>query len=344
MPVASGIGYARGHRRHPSQDSPHTWQGTLNGYTILSSAYRLAAGWILFTCRPLVAFGLLFAGFPGVSVAQMIVVPNSTANIEGNAENVFPFDITDAGSPSQRYQQVFAASQFGGIVGPTWIGQISFRADGTFGAGFSSTLSSVRIDLSTTARVPDGLSMTFANNVGGDNMTVFGGATGAPLSLSATASGGPPHAFDITVNLATPFLYNPAAGNLLLDVRNFAAGMTTYFDVQDSIGDSVSRVVNFGSVNSATADISDSIGLVTQFTFIPVPEPSAILLAGAGASVFSGWRLRRRFRSEHKLVAAGHGVVTATRRRFAGSKLTIKHTAHKAAVKMHIANCDTSPA
>lgn len=248
----------------------------------------------MYTCRPLVAVGLLFAGFPGVSVAQVIVVPNSAAGVEGNVDNAFPFSITDAGSPSQRYQQVFAASQFGGIVGPTRISQIRFRADGTFGAGFSSTLSSVRIDLSTTTQVPDGLSMTFANNVGGDNTIVFGDATGAPLPLSSTASGGPPHAFDITVNLATAFFYNPSAGNLLLDVRNFGAGTTTAFDAQDITGDSVSRVVNFGSVSSATADISDSIGLVTQFTFIAVPEPSALLLVGAGASIISGWRLRRR--------------------------------------------------
>jgi hypothetical protein len=158
-------------------------------------------------------------------------------------------------------------------------------------------LPSIRIDLSTTTQAPDGLSLTFANNIGANNTTVFGGPTGALLSLSSTASGQPRN-FDVTINLSVPFLYNPSLGNLLLDVRNFGGGGTNVFDAEETLGDSVSRIVTSNSgVNSATADFGDSVGLVTQFTFVGVPEPSAMLLVGTSAASFWGVRLRRRARA-----------------------------------------------
>jgi hypothetical protein len=73
------------------------------------------------------------------------------------------------------------------------------------------------------------------------------------------------------IPLTTPFTYNPANGNLLLDVRNFSGGTTTVFDAQNTTADPVSRVYTFaGGVNSATADVVSTIGLVAQFTLEPV--------------------------------------------------------------------------
>jgi hypothetical protein len=102
--------------------------------------------------------------FPTGSMAQAIVVPNSLANVEGNSNNSYPFNISNVGLPSQHYQQVFSASQFAAIGGPISITQILFRADSVFGAAFSSTLPSIRIDMSTTAQSPDGLLLSFAGN------------------------------------------------------------------------------------------------------------------------------------------------------------------------------------
>jgi len=47
----------------------------------------------------------------------------------------------------------------------------------------------------------------FANNVGADDTIVYGGLTGAPLSLSSSFTGpaGQPKAFDIFINPTTPF-------------------------------------------------------------------------------------------------------------------------------------------
>jgi hypothetical protein len=240
--------------------------------------------------------GIALTGFSSGANAQNVVVPNGLTNVEGNTDNGFPFNITNFALTSQRYQQVYGSGDFSTLGGPRLITAITFRADGNVGFGFSSVLPSMQIHLSTTSAAVDGLSGVFASNVGADDAVVFNG----PLPLASSASGGPPHTFDIVIALQTPFLYNPANGNLLLDVRNFLGGATTQFDADTTIGDATSRAYtnsNLSGVNSPTADAEDSFGLVTQFTFVSVPEPSTVILlgltgVGCAAAVFQ--RIRRR--------------------------------------------------
>jgi hypothetical protein len=231
---------------------------------------------------------LLGAIKPAHAIVPTVVVPNSARTTEGNSNNAYPFNIGP--SQSQRYQQLYAASQFGG---GGLITQIVFRPDATFGNAFTSTLPDIQIDLSTTSATDDGLSSTYANNVGADDTVVF--ARG-PLTLSSAFTGPPngPKDFDIIITLTTPFFYNPALGNLLLDVRNFGGGSTTQFDAVATTGDGVSRVFN-GDVNSGTGT-TDTLGLVTGFVIVPEPSSVAMLLAGGGMLLawFGGCRRRQR--------------------------------------------------
>ncbi len=225
---------------------------------------------------------------PNLAQAQTnIVVPNTFANTEGDSNNGFPFNIAGG---SQRYQQVYASNQFSAITGPTLITAISFRPDLTFGSAFNSTLTSIQINFSTTAVVPSGLSGTYASNIGGNDIQVYSGA----LTLSSTNTGGPPRNFDIVITLQTPFLYDPAIGNLLMDVRNFGGGITTQFDSSGS-DSSIGRVWN-NDVNSPTGNTNfGDTGLVTQFTFAAVPEPTTWALIGVGTlgtGVYA-WRKKR---------------------------------------------------
>jgi hypothetical protein len=116
------------------------------------------------------------------------------------------------------------------------------------GRRFRATLADVQINLSTTSVADDALSLTFADNVGADDTVVFS----SPLPLQSRSRGSNPKNFDIVINLTTPFFYDPAMGNLLLDVRNFGGGKTTFFDSVHAGGDGVSRVdTNIrGNVNS----------------------------------------------------------------------------------------------
>src|SRR5437899_2488814 len=117
----------------------------------------------------------------------------------------------------------------------------------------------MQINMSTISAGPDGLSTTFATNVGANDTIVYARGT---LALSSSFTGAGPKDFDIHIIFTTPFLYNPAAGNLLLDVRNFGAGTTTQFDAQLTPGDSISRVYSLGI---AATGVADSDGLITQF-------------------------------------------------------------------------------
>ncbi len=218
------------------------------------------------------------------------IVPNSLANVEGNQSNILPFSI---GPQTQRYQQVYDASEFTSFAGPTLITGISFRPDGLGGNSFSTTLPDIQIDLSTTTSAPDALSNIFANNVGGDNTVVY---NRSPLSLSSLDTGIGPRDFDIFINFTTSFAYDPTLGNLLLDVRNFGGGTTTPFDAEFTNADAVSRLLVTNNINSPTGQ-PDTLGLVTQFHIdsqAAVPEPTTIALLGIGIVGLAGAEVRRR--------------------------------------------------
>jgi hypothetical protein len=186
-----------------------------------------------------------------------VTIPSTVRDAEGNSDNLYPFN-----GGSMRYQQVIAASEFPG--GARTITRIVLRPDAADGVAFSETLSNVQINLTTTPKAPNNLSKTFADNLGGDNTVVFQGE----LALSSAFSSVPGGAkdFDIVITLQTPFEYNPASGNLLLDIRNSSGTKTTQLDAHDA-PDSTARVWS-DDVNSPTGTPNDpypSVGLVLRF-------------------------------------------------------------------------------
>jgi len=220
----------------------------------------------------------------GVTVGNNIVAPNSLAGAEGNTDLGYPFSVAG----TMRYQQVYNASQFGAIPsGGELITQIAFRPDGIYGYGFTHTIGNIQIDLSTTAGAPGSLSLTFANNVGVNDKTVFNGAL--TLSSADTGPAGGPRNFDILIPLATPFFYNPAAGNLLIDIRNFSDGNSggTIIPELDAAVGAASQMGRVWALDANATAASfpswqDTVGMVTAFTVAPAPEPATWALLGLG--------------------------------------------------------------
>ena len=203
-------------------------------------------------------------------LAGPLVVPNDWANAFGDAGNLFPL----FSSQPMRYQQVFDAEQFSRLnPGGGLINRIAFRGHGP-GVPFTANVPQLQVNLSTTSKTPDGLSSTFAENVGSDDTQVFSG----PFQTAVTFTGDPTN-FEVTLIFTTPFFYDPAKGNLLLDLRNLQGGTEVppndqELDGTSATGDATSRVYNFGDANATAAGSTggvhekDSYGLITRFNAI----------------------------------------------------------------------------
>ena len=215
------------------------------------------------------------------SAAIGFYVPASAVTNNGNSSLAAPFNTTT----SSRLQQVYGAGAFPTLAPDSafLIRTILFREDEGEASEGNATLS-VEVHLSTTSRAPDDLSTTFSQNVGSDDIAVFGPG---PLNLSWSRFG-----FGTAIPIEQPFLYNPAAGNLLLDIRNYTPSTFPELDAYDIVGDSMSVVV--GRADTISGFGSSSRGLATGFLvdIVPVPEPSAIALLLLGL-LGLGWRLRR---------------------------------------------------
>jgi acid phosphatase len=202
--------------------------------------------------------------------AGPLVVPNEWSTAQADAGNLFPL----FSDKPMRYQQVFDAGQFSRLTpGGGLINRIAFRGHGP-GTPFTGTAPQLQVNLSTTSKSPDNLSSTFAENVGADDTQVFSG----PFQAAVTFSGNPTN-FEVMINFTTPFYYDPAKGNLLLDVRNMQGGnevppLDQELDGTSAADGSVSRVYNYGDVTANAAgqtggvDEKDSYGLITHFNAI----------------------------------------------------------------------------
>ena len=230
--------------------------------------------------------------------AADVVIPNVLLTQQGDTGNLLPIL-----SPSPiRYQQVFDHTQFGTFAaGGEYITQIAFRVHSP-GIPFTAAISSLQVNLSTTAKAVDALSSTFAANVGADDTVVFPHAS-VQFSTSVAGPIDGPQAFDLVITFPTPFHYDPAQGNLLVDIRN-ASGAThdpandQEIDATSTAGDATSRVYNLGDVNAASAGMTgssfqmDTLGAVMRFVSTPtaptVTPPHTLLNSATRMRVGTG--------------------------------------------------------
>jgi hypothetical protein len=232
------------------------------------------------------------------SRAADVVAPNALRAVQGDTGNLLPI----LSSQPIRYQQIYDHSQFTSFAaGGEYITQLAFRVHSP-GIAFSANISSLQVNLSTTAKTPDGLSTTFSNNLGPDDTVVFPAAS---VQFSTSVAGPPdgPQAFDLVITFTTPFRYDPTKGNLLVDIRN-ASGAThdpaneQEIDAVSTGGDGVSRVYNLGDVTAAQAGPTgggfqmDTFGAVTRFVSTasapPATPPHTLLNSATRMRVETG--------------------------------------------------------
>ncbi len=218
------------------------------------------------------------------SVAVLTVVTNGNLAVVPPlyANTTAPGGGSGTFSSALRLQEIYDSSLF--TPGPIVIQQLRWRPHVSLGQAFSALLD-LQIDLSTSQAQPESLSSTFANNVGSNDTEVFHGS----VALSSAFSGPPggPKDFDIIVPLTTPFLYDPAQGHLLVDVRNFSGSGAIVVEGAAGAADHASRAFSTdpnASQASAVDHGADVLGIIYT---IPQSAPS-IFSQPLSQTIYSG--------------------------------------------------------
>ena len=238
--------------------------------------------------RARVGCALVLAALMGAWVApelraQVIVVPNTLATSDGNSSGTAP-----AGPAPVRWLQIHDASQFGALSGPSLLTQFAYRPDKILDQSGPRPWT-LRVYASTTRRSVAGLSTTFAENLGTNNTLVFDGTV--TVTTRNLPGPGNTRQFDYVVPFTTPFLYDPAAGNLVLSLQIEENGSAVTFkpatfDTELSPNPAIGRVLAIGSSTATTGTIwADT--QVTQFTFEPLPLLSVVR---SGAGIVVSWK------------------------------------------------------
>ena len=214
-------------------------------------------------------FAFLLAAFMGSCVttqlrAQVVVVPNAQATNDGNASLTTP-----TGPALVRAMRIFDKSQFAALSGPSFLTKFAYRPDTILGESGPRSWT-LRVYASTTSRSVAELSTTFAENFGTNNTLVFDGRVN--VATGNLPGPGNTRQFDIVFPCTTPFLYDPAAGNLLLDTQLSDNGQSQSITIDTVEGNPTAReIVNTTSSTALSAEFVAPFVQVTQFTFEPPP-------------------------------------------------------------------------
>lgn len=213
---------------------------------------------------------LLFASAPAFAQTT-VIVPTTFANAPASSSTAYPL----GSSTPCRAQYIYDPAELG-FAAPATLKSLEVRAlqSGVYAA---KTLT-LQIEMSTTSALPSAPSATFATNRGTNHIVVFNSKS---VNLPATTSG-----FLGTWSGAmlfdTPFTYDPAAGNLLVEFDVSAIGATAWS--QNVTFTAAGTHFTVGTACGAFAGTSSGGGINATLTYSAsagAPNAPAAFILGA---------------------------------------------------------------
>ena len=237
-----------------------------------SMPHSLASRWML------MASALLMAARLQAADPIKVVSPADYKEQEGESQ------AGQYASRDERFQQFYLAADFiGPLPNGGYIKEIRFRTDKSSGS-LAAVLSGVEVNLSYAPGFGS-ISTTFEQNRGAQYTRVYSGDLSVPNAA--------PGQFDVAIVLQTPFLYDPNAGNLMMDFikgSTFNSGPLPLLDV--TLRTSHTGILGGNRLNQ-TGNLAAG-GYITQFTIEAVPEPASVALILMGGIMV--WSFRRKTR------------------------------------------------
>jgi hypothetical protein len=228
---------------------------------------------------------LAVAALATTALAQTVTLPTSAIGAVGATGNYFPWGTTGFGG--LRILNIYDSSHFTAaptpVTTPILITSLSWRADNTpIGTFTGGTHPNATVRMATAAVDWTAASTTWAANFGPDVTTVYSGpVTVNSVTVTSTAVPAPNM---VTITLSTPFVYDPLAGDLVIDTEHapsaFIGGTLTAQDVM-TVGVNGSRVFSSTSYPAANGIDNACDTIEIGYTSV-VGTPAANLILGQG--------------------------------------------------------------
>jgi len=235
--------------------------------------------------RPIASLTLACLVTATATAQSTVVIPNGTSTVAGNFANAFPWGSSVAQWPGLRLMSIYDAANFTnqGITSPILITALRWRPNDGEPAWTGGTFTQATVELSTAPMNYTLATTNYPGNHGPDRTVVHSG----PVVHAGGNGGfgGIPVPWSVVVPLATQFVYDPAAGDLVIDVdypggANFVGGTLPQMDVH-AAGSQACRIFASSMYPSANGMTQDH-GVVVEISYVPGAGAATSIPYGAG--------------------------------------------------------------